>query len=109
MVADKLDGSFPDRVKALSKRCKRKLTDDSAIRYNEKQMVLDLYDGAHHTNNDKKKEHYFFQLTGYQQKICQPDRINDGECQYSNMDAGTMPGKGRSSLSITEGSLQKQI
>ena len=54
-VAAKLEGSYPDYVKILKKRCKRKLTDDSANRYNKKEMVLDSYDGAHHTNNVKKK------------------------------------------------------
>ena len=55
VVAAKLHGSYPDHVNILSKRCKRKLQDDSANMYNEKEMVLDSYDGAHHTNNVKKK------------------------------------------------------
>ena len=55
VVAAKLHGSYTDYVNILSKRCKRKLQDDSANMYNEKEMVLDSYDGAHHTNNVKKK------------------------------------------------------
>ena len=55
VVAAKLHGSYPDHVNILSKRCKRKLQDDSANKYNEKEIVLDSYDGAHHTNNVKKK------------------------------------------------------
>ena len=55
VVAAKLHGSYPDHVNILSKRCKRKLQDDSANMYNEKEIILDSYDGAHHTNNVKKK------------------------------------------------------
>ena len=55
VVAAKLHGSYPDHVNILSKRCKRKLQDDSANKYNEKEIVLDSYDRAHHTNNVKEK------------------------------------------------------
>ena len=110
VVAAKLHGSYTDHVNILSKRCKRKLQDDSANMYNEKEMVLDSYDGAHHTNNvKKKKEYHIFQLTGTQRTNCPPNRIVCRECQYLNMDAGTRPGKGRNSLPITKKCVQKQI
>ena len=110
VVAAKLHGSYPDHVNILSKRCKRKLQDDSANMYNEKEIVLDSYNGAHHTNNvKKKKEYHIFQLTATQRTNCPPNRIVCGECQYLNMDAGTRPGKGRNSLPFTKGCVQKQI
>ena len=55
VVATKLHELYPDHVNILSKQCKRKLQDDSAYMYNEKETVLDSYNGAHHTNNVKKK------------------------------------------------------
>ena len=65
VVAAKLHGSYPDHVNILSKQCKRKLQDDSANMYNEKEIVLDSYDGTHHTKNVKKKRNIIFSAHSY--------------------------------------------
>ena len=65
VVAAKLHRSHPDHVNILSKQCKRKLQDDSANMYNEKEIVLDSYDGTHHTKNVKKKRNIIFSAHSY--------------------------------------------